>query len=94
MLHNLFRLVCVFIILGYVALFVWLNKHHTTIFFWPQHPGVAVDSWIIILASLGVGLFIGAGLFWFQLLYYKSQMRRLKKQLSATSQAIHHSEYK
>ncbi len=92
MLHNLFRLICGIIIFGCVALFVTLNKHLTRISFWPSQQGLELETWVLILGSVAVGLVIGAGIFWIRILFYKSHIWRLKRQINTLSQSAEPSE--
>lgn len=85
MLTTLIKLIIAAVICIGIALFVSLNTHDVSLRIWPEETGLSVQAWAVVLSSLAFGLIMGAGLFWFQMLILKAQIRRLKKQLENTS---------
>ena len=85
MLTTLIKLIIAAVICIGITLFVSLNTHDVSLRIWPEQTGLSVQAWAVVLSSLAFGLIVGAGLFWFQMLILKAQIRRLKKQLENTS---------
>ena len=85
MLTTLIKLITAAVICIGIVLFVSLNTHDVSLRIWPEEAGLSVQAWAVVLCSLAFGLIAGAGLFWFQMLILKAQVRRLKKQLELKS---------
>ncbi len=48
--------------------------------FWPSAPALQIETWLVMLIVLGIGVLVGAGLFWFRVLALKAQIWRLNKE--------------
>ena len=68
------------LVLVLLAMFVALNKHQMQLFFWPSAPALQIETWLVMLMVLGIGVLVGAGLFWFRVLALKAQIWRLNRE--------------
>ena len=76
----IFRFFCFGLVLALLAMFVALNKHQMQLFFWPSAPALQIETWLVMLMVLGIGVLVGAGLFWFRVLALKAQIWRLNRE--------------
>lgn len=76
----IFRFLCFGLVLALLAMFVALNKHQMQLFFWPSAPALQIETWLVMLMVLGIGVLVGAGLFWFRVLALKAQIWRLNRE--------------
>ena len=72
--------------------FVTSNQALITIRFWPATIIVQAEIWIFVLSAFGLGMFTGAGFFWFQILALKARLWSKTKQLSELETRIEETE--
>lgn len=80
-IKSIFRFLCFGLILALLAMFVALNKHHIQIFFWPSALAIQLEAWLGFVIVLGIGMVVGAAIFWLRIIGLKAQIWRLNKQL-------------
>jgi uncharacterized integral membrane protein len=77
---TIFRFLCFGLVQVLLAMFVALNKHQMQLFLWPSAPALQIETWLVMLMALALGVLAGAGLFWVRVLALKAQIWRLNRE--------------
>ena len=75
-----------------LAGFVTSNQGLISIRFWPTHAILLAETWVLVLATFGLGTITGATIFWLQTLSLKARLWSKAKQLSELEAHIEETE--
>ncbi len=74
-----------------LTVFAIANRHEATVDLWPMPMTATVPVFLLTLGALGLGLLLGAILFWIPLASWRSRARRREKRIAELEAALEQS---